>query len=58
VRHPGSSRLLITPTTVNGKPGWEIHTDATQGHKAWCENKGRTVSVPFTLLVQDLGTAG
>ena len=58
VRNPGSSLLLITPATVNGTSGWDIRTDESAGHKAWCENKGRTVSVPFVLLVQDLGTAG
>jgi len=57
VRYPGSTRVIITQATVNGGPGWEIRSDASQGDKAWCENKAQLVSLPFVLLVQDLGPA-
>ena len=57
-RYPESSDLLITKLEAplpNGGTGWEIRSDAAKGHRAWCENRGQAVYLPFALIVQDLG---
>lgn len=51
----GSDPVRMVEITAPGETTRRWRVESTGAHQAYCDNQGRTVTLPFALIVQDLG---